>query len=192
MPRETTPPKITREIKRLCRKIAPESNLILVPVKPASDASLNECFPNVKSMVEKCGGEISSGWVIWQWANILIEAEAHAVWKSPNGDMIDITPHDAREEAILFLPDGKVIYAGTPIPSNRMALTKSKLVERFIQLYKKWDDMAYLDSAADAKLDSIGRELLEIRNKFNRPASRNSPCPCESGLKYKQCCGQYE
>ena len=86
--------------------------------------------------------------------------------------MIDITPHDAREEAILFLPDGKVIYAGTPIPSNRIALTKSKLVERFIQLYKKWDDMAYLDSATDAKLDSIGRELLEIRNKFNRPASR--------------------
>jgi len=36
-----------------------------------------------------------------------------------------------------------------------MALTKSKLVKRFIQLYKKWDDMAYLDSVADAKLDSI-------------------------------------
>jgi len=76
MPRATTPPKITREIKRLCRKIAPESNLTLVPVKPAPDTSLNECFPNVKSMVEKCGGELAAGWIIWQWANILIEAEA--------------------------------------------------------------------------------------------------------------------
>ena len=192
MPRETTPPKITHEIKHLCRKIAPKSNLILVPVKPAPDASLNECFPNVESMVKKYGGELASGWVIWQWANILIEAEAHAIWKSPNGDMIDITPHDAGEKAIFFLPDEKVIYAGTPIPSNRMALTKSKLVERFIQLYTKWDDMAYLGSVADAKLDIIGREMLEIRDKFHRPASRNSPCPCESGLKYKQCCGKYE
>lgn len=54
MPRETTPPKISREIKQLCRKIAPKSDLIIV--EPVSNALMNECFSNVKTMTEKHGG----------------------------------------------------------------------------------------------------------------------------------------
>ena len=127
MPRETTPPKITREIKRLCRKIAPKSNLIVVPVKPVPNALINECFSNVKNMVEKYGGQIVSGWTIWQWANILIEAEAHAIWKSSNGELLDITPHDAEEDEIFFLPDNKVVYEGLRIPTQRLSQILCKL-----------------------------------------------------------------
>ena len=39
-----------------------------------------------------------------------IEAEAHSVWKSCAGDLIDITPH-YNEHIILFVPDAKVSIA---------------------------------------------------------------------------------
>ena len=61
-----------------------------------------ECFPNVEKMVQEYGGQQVNGRAIWQWDNKLVEAEAHAVWKSPDGQLIDITPHDYNEEKYYF------------------------------------------------------------------------------------------
>lgn len=45
----------------------------------------------------------------------------HAIWKNPNGELIDITPHDDGETNIFFLPDDNVTYEGMRIPAHRMA-----------------------------------------------------------------------
>lgn len=63
-----------------------------------------------------------NGWAIWQWANILVEAEAHAVWESPEGALIDITPHENGESRIPFLRDDGMVYNGNPKASKRSAL----------------------------------------------------------------------
>ena len=192
MPRETTPPKITREIKRLCRKIAPKSKLLVVPVKAAPDALLNECFPNVKSMIEHHGGEMVSGWTIWQWANILIEAEAHAIWKNPNGELIDITPHDDGETNIFFLPDDNVTYEGMRIPAHRMALTNSSLVKEFIHLMEKQDAISCSTKGKYVSIPfELDMRLRDLKIRFNTEVTRNKLCPCGSGLRYKNCCGAY-
>lgn len=44
------------------------------------------------------GGRLITGWGIWQWDNILVEAEAHAIWESPDNQLIDITPHVPAEK----------------------------------------------------------------------------------------------
>jgi hypothetical protein len=75
-------------------------------------------------------------------ANALIEAEAHAIWKSPTGEMFDITPHTNNETTILFLVDPKMTYAGNCIPNIRKALNSSPLVAEFITLFNERDRIA--------------------------------------------------
>lgn len=59
-------------------------------------------------MLEKVrhdGGAIVFGWTIWEWPKVMLTAEFHAVWESPDGDLIDITPKPQRETSIIFVPD---------------------------------------------------------------------------------------
>lgn len=183
---------MTREIKRFCRKIAPKSSVIAVPVKPAANALLNECFPNVKAMIKEHDGNMIPGWTIWQWANILIEAEAHAIWKSPSGELIDITPHDAGEEKIFFLPDSTVAFDGMRIPSRRMPLTGSSLVKEFVGLMERRDTILCSISGPSVTIPAELSMRLEIlKRQLNTEVSRNKLCPCGSGLRYKNCCGPY-
>lgn len=180
MPKETTP-----------TKVIPRSKIIVVPVMLESPAPKNECFLNVNTVVEKIGGELISGWAIWQWANILIEAEAHAVWKNPSGDLIDITPHDGEKE-IFFLPDDKVVYRGMRIPSRRMALTESSLVKEFIHLLEQRDMILCNPKGNYVSLPTdLVSHIEALKMRFQTKVTQKSLCPCGSGLKYKKCCNPY-
>ena len=108
MSRETTPPKITPMILDCCKTLNSQILPFYVDVIPDPDAIMNECFPNVQRKIARGGGTYMTGWTIWQWANIMIEAEAHSIWKNENGKMIDITPHSHQERQILFVPDKSV------------------------------------------------------------------------------------
>mgnify|MGYP001632437029 CR=1 FL=1 len=193
MANETTPSVITEEIKHLCGTIQPSTIPFFVEVYPFQGMQINECFPNVKSVVEKLGGTTINGWAIWQWANIMVEAEAHAIWQAPDGKFVDITPHINNETCILFLPDDQVRFNGNPIPSHRQALTNSPLVAELISLFNKRDTAA---ATTPGKVYSISntdlRRMLELQQLFHRSAERNDPCPCGSGLKYKKCCGRHK
>ena len=101
----TTPPIVSGKIKELADEIKDNAVLTYIPCNPFPDALHNECFPNVERTKNTHGGEAVNGWVIWQRGNVLIEAEAHSVWKSHEGVLIDITPHNHGENKILFLQD---------------------------------------------------------------------------------------
>ena len=154
---------------------------------------MNECFLNVEGYVQKHGGASTLGWAIWQRANVLIEAEAHAVWKSPTGELIDVTPHSYDEKQILFLPDITLNYSGKCIPSFRLPLTASPLVAEFIELFNKRDKLM---TEALGNFFSMPAEMLfrmqEIEYIISSKAARNDFCPCGSGLKYQKCCGLFE
>lgn len=193
MSRETTQKIITDAINSFCRSIRHTEKPFYVQVCPFQKMLINECFPNVSSVVKTLGGESVNGWVIWQWANIMIEAEAHAIWKAPDGKLVDVTPHINNEDSILFLPDDTVYYTGTPIPNKRIALTSSPLVAELISLYDQRDQIA-ATSQGDTYSIPIGlyTRMMELQQILHQTARRNDPCPCGSGLKYKKCCGRYE
>ena len=139
MIRETTPARITQVIIDFCASITSDSSPEYIDVCPAPWAALNECFNNVYRMVKQYGGSMISGWAVWQRGNMLLDAEAHAIWRAPDGKLIDITPHSYNEKRILFLFDSSVCYQGITIPSHRQALTDSPLVAEFIRLYSERD-----------------------------------------------------
>ena len=103
------------------------------------------------------GGQQVNGWAVWQWANISVTLEAHAVWESPEGMLADITPHDCGEREILFLRDDRVVYSGKPIGSIRQPLTASPQVAELIGLLNERDRIM---SAAPGRLCEMPKSLL--------------------------------
>ena len=89
-----TPPSVTREVLNLCDSIVKGSEPYFVGVSPADDSVINECYDNVRRYINTSGGSMRSGWSIWFWPNIMVEAEAHAIWVSPQGKECDITPNN--------------------------------------------------------------------------------------------------
>ena len=156
-----------------------------VPVATQEWSLPNECFPNVEHVIQEKGGQQVNGWAIWQWANILVEAEAHSVWRSPEGELIDITPHVNGENEILFLKDDDMVYKGNPIASIRLALTSSKLVAEYIGLMNERDRIM---SCSIPK--PLWDRIEEINVMLHEDVRGNEFCPCQSGLKYKKCCGR--
>lgn len=194
MSRETTPPKITDIIYRACKAINPAIVPEYIRVCPEPWAKENECFPNVKEKVRIDGGQAVYGWAIWQWANVMLEAEAHCVWKAPDGELIDITPHNYGEKRILFVVDDTIHYEGVIIPNKRAPLTTSSKVDMLIKLSNTKDEI--LKNSGTNGLCEMPADLIYYINKLQmeikQPARANDSCPCGSGLKYKNCCGPYE
>lgn len=191
MKRETTPIRVTDKIMELCSGIVSDAVPEYVPVAVQEWSLPSECFLNVGRMVQENGGQQVNGWAIWQWSNILVEAEAHSVWQSPNGELIDITPHVNGENGILFLKDDDVVYKGNTIASIRLALTSSQLVAEFIWLMNERDRIM---CETPGRMCSIPKPLSdrieEIEAMLHEEVRGNEFCPCQSGLKYKKCCGR--
>ncbi len=87
MKRETTPAKVTYKIMDLCSGTVPEVAPVYIPVEAAGRSLMNECFPNIQRMGREQGGQQVNGWAVWQWGNIAVTLEAHAVWESPEGKL---------------------------------------------------------------------------------------------------------
>lgn len=198
MKRETTPNKVTDKIMELCSRIVPDAVPEYVPVAAQEWGLPSECFPNVQKMVREHGGQQVNGWAIWQWANILVEAEAHSVWRSPEGKFVDITPHDNGEREILFLHDAGMVYSGQSIGNVRLAITGSPLAAELVNLGNKIDSvMCSYAPGTEISLSELRSRLLPLKERreaivemLNQKAGRNDLCPCQSGLKYKKCCGR--
>ena len=200
MKSETTPTIFTPKIKEYCKCIS-DALPVYVDVHPAPGMKCDNCFPNVSSLVEQIGGKQVNGWAVWQFANVYIYFEAHAVWQNDVDCLIDPTPHTDGETRILFLPDSKVKYQGRKIQGIRKTLTESSFAKEYIDLISELecfsinhsnsekitpDDPAYL------RLLYIRNRCIELLNTFKSKVNRNEQCPCGSGLKYEKCCGQYD
>ena len=118
----TLPTAITDEVTAFCNEITATYTPLYVDVEPAPSATINECFVNVEAYADANGGSICYGWNIMEWPGILLEAMFHAVWRSPEGDLLDVTPHAEGERRILFVRDDTRTYDGSRTPSRQRAL----------------------------------------------------------------------
>ena len=132
----------------------------------------------------------------------MIEAEFHAIWKSTDGNLIDITPKQIQFPNILFLPDSKTEYTGAQVDNIRLNISGNRLVDDFIEIAKaiyKLENRG--ERAFQSEVSFSGRESQIYQNlkrvragvflMIQTGKSRNSPCFCESRNKYKHCCGKY-
>jgi hypothetical protein len=128
---ETTPPEISPQIVAAFLAQAGHQP-VYVPVRPAAHAQLLACFPNVDRQVQLNGGQAVTGRLAWTDPEVrYLNFEAHAVWRTPAGDLVDVTPKADGEERVLFAPDPRVAYRGRLIPSQYLPLVDDPEVHAF-------------------------------------------------------------
>lgn len=195
----TTPPEITRAIRRLAEKVAFGNQAVYLTVQPEADAIVNECFPNVEAKVVRSGGRMLCGWQLWEWPHVLVEAEFHAVWVSPEGEMVDITPKPQGEARILFVPDQRRRYDGFVVDNVRMPLRDDQLIRDFIQVSEaKTKVMNRGERATQYGYVSVPAHEIEpllaaqgfLGQSLMTGLRDHDPCLCGSGSKYKRCHGR--
>ncbi|WP_417803896.1 hypothetical protein [Thalassospira lucentensis] len=101
---ETTPSEISEYHRSFCRTFS-DTPPVFVPVIEDTHGLYGWCCDGVSEKIKSDEGEHAFGWTIWEWPNVLLTAEFHDVWKSPDGVLYDITPKPNGEQQILFVHD---------------------------------------------------------------------------------------
>lgn len=178
-------------------------NVPSLPVRlslyPVQNAEPCACFDNVARQVVECGGSTVYGWQFWKHP-YMIEAEFHAVWRSPEGHLHDITPKDDPEiKTILFVIDEERTYTGAQIDNVRINTTDSGVIDDLIEVEKA----KYRFLNKDGRDKIIGEVRLEgedaqVWDAITRLSGMleylhlsggdvNFDCFCSSGVSYNHC-----
>lgn len=194
-----TPPEMTRAVSRLIETVVPGGEAVYLTVQPEVDAVIDECFPNVEAKIARAGGHMLCGWQLWEWPHVMVEAEFHAVWVSPEGELVDITPKPQSEIRILLVPDKRRRYDGIAIDNVHMPLRDDQLVRHFIRASEaivrvmNRGERASQYGHVSVPAHEI-EPLQQIQGLLGQSiASRlrdHDPCLCGSGGKYKRCHGR--
>jgi hypothetical protein len=198
-----SPKVIHQHVIAICRKIGCPTEAVWVDVVPEHDADFNECFFNVSNTIKRKGGSIQHGWCIWENPGLFIEGEFHGVWKTPTGELIDVTPKKDGEAKILFLPDPIRVFdedTYNRLDNIRLAVSPHPSVQAFL------DSAAELQKYKEECSDPLNPKLMRIDTyklkcyetnmakaemaMMHLPIGRNDPCRCGSGVKFKKCCGK--
>ena len=115
-------PAMTRGILKLARQIDAHSKPGYVPVEPGIGCLPSRCFENVRAVVRQSGGSFQHGWRMREQATAYVEGEFYAVWRDPEGALIDVTPRADGQTTILFLPETQTAWQGEDVESRRMML----------------------------------------------------------------------
>jgi hypothetical protein len=140
---------------------------IVVPFESVADAKELNCFDNVRAVVAEGGGEFVYGWLVWQHGNIFVEAEHHAVWRKPTGEVVCVTPQNPPVKAVTFIPDPSATYDFNtrPITNNiRIALLNdSRLQQVFRAEQQKTEIINAAKRSNPLARDLVGADAAKYR-----------------------------
>ena len=194
----TTPARIGPSVRRLIATVTPGGRARYLQVRPSPGATVNGCFSNVRAKVARDGGRMLCGWQLWEWPRVLVEAEFHAVWLSPGGDMVEITPKPNGESSILFVPDEQREYRGEVVDNVRLALHDDQLVKHFIRVSREIVQIMARSGqpAGQGRVRVPAEQIAPLRQAqhflgyaIDADLREHDPCLCGSGLRYRQCHG---
>ena len=154
---------IDKVVKTFQQSIRGTTPPVYVPIRPRADSIENDCFENVRRQMAEAGGDIVHGWRIYDCPGIFLEAEFHAVWKAPDGRLVDVSlPPEEGTERIVFFPDPTRTFEGEPVPSRRWPLVQM----RGLREYFKAIDEHQLPLRESARRKGVG---------FNEPFDLSDP-----------------
>lgn len=193
----TTPVRIDAPVRRLIDTVTPGGHARYLRVQPEPGATVNGCFSNVHAKAARDGGRRLCGWQLWEWPGVLVEAEFHAVWLSPAGEMVEITPKPHGESTILFVPDARRAYRGEVVDNVRIALHEDQLVQHFIRVSRAIVQVIARSGPPAAQVRIPAEQIAPLRRvqqflgyAIDAQLREHDPCLCGSGLRYRQCHGR--
>lgn len=180
--------KIPRKINDKVRKFVTEnlwldSAPIWIPSKPRPGARFSDCFATVDSQIADLGGEKVFGWVIWERPKVLIEGEFHAIWKAPDGTLLDLSPRPDGERHICFAADTENIYNGFQVDNVRQALSADPLVQRLIEIH------TLLYQYRNRRIARIANFVPPTTSQYDQAMLEGAVIDAELDEKYGICIG---
>lgn len=148
--------------------IVPGALPLDVPCRPLSEKPFDDCFPIVDEQVATNGGLQVVGWAVWELHGVFIEAEFHAVWRSPKGDLVDVVPRRRPVTKIAFVPDAVRRYENRQVDNVRKQLVVDNDVKRFLFLNRRRFDILNAGDRAlqhEVSLSKAGQRELEANDK---------------------------
>lgn len=146
---QTAPKTISEFVLKFCSEITSVFPPVYLQIESFSGAIPDECYENVEKYIKQYGGSIQYGWQIWEWPNVMIEAEFHAVWVSASGEYKEVTPKASGIDKVLFLPDPTRKYRGKQINNIRKALKEKQSIKDFIDSSNKLFELLNRGELAD-------------------------------------------
>jgi hypothetical protein len=181
----------------------PQVSAMSVPVVSSPNARQRKCFYNVGDACAAVGGDVVFGWAIWIWPSVNIEVIHHAVWRRPDGEVVDVTPPELAVPAITFLEDATAAFdLGDPLAEARELKTHWMISSPAGEAYRTaYDEVQRLDQVlgdylkknrdtwrdANTARDAARAELLLDLASGCGTADR---CFCDSGLAFGACCAK--
>jgi hypothetical protein len=186
-------------IKKTISLLGIDTSPFYIRIVPYPSSEYGSCFDNVIRKVEQEFGEVVYGWQFCEY-EYMIEAEFHAVWKSPAGEIIDITsPARPDIKEILFVVDGKRKFTGESSDNFRFNKTSNKLVDdiidvekakfRFLNRGERKYIVGELSLNAEDKNQwwAINQIAGNLEEMYFNAYSPESKCFCDSGKDYEHC-----
>ena len=109
-----------------------------VPFVIKPDCGFSQCWLNVQTMIQREGGGLVIGRIIWQQeSGLWLHLEAHAIWRTPDGRLVDPTPKVESETEVVFVEDDFKYVGEVMIPSKYIVMSKSPKVRRFVEVLEQ-------------------------------------------------------
>lgn len=200
----TQAPKLESiSLQKILTVINSTNKPVELKVEAEVGSEINDCVNIVDEKILQFGGLSVLGWQLWE-SPYLIEAEFHAVWQTPDGELKDITPKEGNIARILFLADERIQYTGRQINSIRINKINSELVDDLIQLRNllfEFENFGKRQNLYDKDFEQSLNEIelstwrrmsvlkMDICNLLDKGINEFSSCPCNKGKLFKNCHG---
>jgi hypothetical protein len=193
------PDKANESIKIMLSKLNISTEPVIVDIVAEPDAEYGNCFVNVLNRVKRNGGAVVHGWQFCEYP-YMIEAEFHAVWKSPYACLLDITPSiDPNAKQILFVADKSRSFQGEPVDNARLNTTTNELVDDIIRIeearfrFLNTDERKHI--LGEVPLNEKDASIWQAINLYAEILEQmyfsgfgiHSTCFCNAGLSYSNC-----
>jgi hypothetical protein len=185
-------------MERLLRIINSKHKPVLLPLRVEPYSTQSNCFFNVEEKISRDRGKMIFGWSLH--GGLFLQAEMHAVWESPTGELIDITPPlDNIPHAPFIRIDSGFDYNTKRIDNIRINVSGNSILDDVIRLHN------LLFKIEQAKCTYMGRgeftcsertmfvsNLLETHKDHRIKAVShgyhgNAKCFCGSEKLYDDC-----
>jgi len=163
------PMTLTPPLAALCKELVPGATPVVLPRLAPLDQRPGDCFDTVVQHVVERGGNPCYGWVLWEWPDLFLEAEFYAVWRDPEGNLLDITPRAGDARSVLFLADPQRAFDGRRVNSVRQPISRDPAVTAFLRTCD--EEFALINRGARAFMRNValqGAELCELQQIWQR------------------------
>lgn len=155
-------------------KLAPRGLLVaLQRLEPDPGAMPNECFTNCQRKVNTSGGTMQCGWIFHGHREMsYVVAVAHAVWRSPEDLLIDITPMPPAgnwpKPVVPLLRDveGNLVFllddAAFERPNTFLPLSKNKAL---VRACRRWNRSEQHVRQSPERLAGRVEQFVRMRGK---------------------------